>query len=301
MGQDLRNSLDAFLDAPIASTMKRLRLPVPTDLSGATTLRATLTQPRPPVALVKQLIGATEIEQAARVGLPEPVMQVIHLAAIATAIVHRQIKVLDDGPVREALKMSLRREWVSPDLVQLFNATLSALDESASAPVASLTDTLSEIHSATKPAEAMATNGPARESSMPGFLKSEKVRRAIAIAILVCGCIPLAYNLTAAQQSEPEYEGFHDPPTGAMITGWVWDRSAPNQPLEVTIDDGKNPTVKVLADVDRPDIFGKGNGRHGFIYTVPAAQRDGRTYNVWVRIAGTRRILDETPRTYVYR
>src|SRR5688572_9592840 len=132
MSQELQDALNRFLDAPIASTMKRLRMPVATDLAGATTLRTILIQPNPPRALVKQLIDATEIDNADRIGLPEPVLQIVHLAAIAVAILHRKIGVKDDGPVRESLKQGLRRDWLSPDLVELFDSTLRFLDGGSS-------------------------------------------------------------------------------------------------------------------------------------------------------------------------
>jgi hypothetical protein len=97
----------------------------------------------------------------------------------------------------------------------------------------------------------------------------------------------------------PVYDGVHDPGDGRTITGWAWDSSRPDSPVEVVILDGDRPLATVTADRFRPDLLGagKGNGRHGFIYPMPTKLKDGRKHHVAVRIAGTDFDLRGTPRS----
>jgi hypothetical protein len=103
----------------------------------------------------------------------------------------------------------------------------------------------------------------------------------------------------SAPGASPVYEGVHDPGDGRTIRGWAWDSSRPDSPLEVAIVDGDRPLATVTADRFRPDLLraGKGNGRHGFIYPIPAELKDGRKHLVVVRIAGTNVDLKGTPRS----
>jgi hypothetical protein len=109
----------------------------------------------------------------------------------------------------------------------------------------------------------------------------------------------LASAPAAIAGASPVYEGAHDPGDGRAISGWAWDSSRPDSPLEVAILDGDRPLATVTADHFRPDLLGagKGNGRHGFIYPVPAELNDGRRHHVVVRIAGTDVDLRGTPRS----
>ena len=99
--------------------------------------------------------------------------------------------------------------------------------------------------------------------------------------------------------SPPVYEGVHDPGDGQTIRGWAWDSSRPDSPLEVAIWDGDRPLATVTADRFRSDLLreGKGNGRHGFAYRIPAELKDGRKHLVVARIAGTNVDLSGTPRS----
>jgi Macrocin-O-methyltransferase (TylF) len=103
----------------------------------------------------------------------------------------------------------------------------------------------------------------------------------------------------ALPETSPVYEGVHDPGDGRTIRGWAWDSSRPDSPLEVAILDGDRPLATVTADRFRPDLLraGKGNGRHGFIYPIPAELIDGCKHLVVVRIASTNVDLSGTPRS----
>jgi hypothetical protein len=73
----------------------------------------------------------------------------------------------------------------------------------------------------------------------------------------------------------------------AEVRGWAWDPMYPDAPIsvEVLVDGVAMGTV--AADLARPDLVGKGDGRHGFAWPVPAAVRNGKARRVTVRFAGT--------------
>ena len=148
------------------------------------------------------------------------------------------------------------------------------------------------------------TRSPRRPPSRLGELWSSTKVRGVSVGVLVILMfLPLAcYLMPTRESGEGDFEGFHEASRGPTVVGWVWDRSAPNTPISVTIEDGKNPPVVVVADLERNDLVsrGVGNGKHGFEYTIPVSQRDNLTYKVWVTITGTKRILEDTPRTMVY-
>jgi hypothetical protein len=103
----------------------------------------------------------------------------------------------------------------------------------------------------------------------------------------------------ATGETLPVCEGVHDPGDGRSIRGWAWDSSRPDSPLEVAIFDGDRPLATVTADRFRPDLLraGMGDGRHAFLYPIPAELNDGRKHIVAVRIAGTDVDLRGTPRS----
>lgn len=101
-------------------------------------------------------------------------------------------------------------------------------------------------------------------------------------------------NSTIAGQEfwsdQPDYEGFLDAVDCNKISGWAWDRNKPNNPVTVNIYDGNILLAsQVLADIFRQDLVnaGKGNGKHGFSYTVPQNIKDGRAHSISVRFLNT--------------
>jgi hypothetical protein len=83
------------------------------------------------------------------------------------------------------------------------------------------------------------------------------------------------------------------------ISGWAWDKSAPNKAVKVDIYDGEKLLATVVADVPREDLAaaGKGDGRHGFSCASPAALTDGKPHVVHARINGTGIELSGSPKT----
>ena len=82
-------------------------------------------------------------------------------------------------------------------------------------------------------------------------------------------------------------DGHLDAVDGGSVVGWAWDSAAPNQPIRVDLYVGDRRRVTLVADHFRRDLLaaGKGDGRHGFAYTLIEPPRAGQT--VRVLLAGT--------------
>jgi hypothetical protein len=73
----------------------------------------------------------------------------------------------------------------------------------------------------------------------------------------------------------------------AEVRGWAWDPMFPKTPtsVEVLVDGVYKQTIP--ANIFRQDLVaaGRGDGRHGFSWPVPAALKNGKRHNVTVRFA----------------
>jgi len=93
--------------------------------------------------------------------------------------------------------------------------------------------------------------------------------------------------------------GPHESSDGQTIRGWARDASRPDLPVKVAILDGNRLLAGVLADGFRADIqqAGRGNGRRGFSYSIPAELKDGGKHLILVQLAGTDIDLQNMPRS----
>jgi hypothetical protein len=84
------------------------------------------------------------------------------------------------------------------------------------------------------------------------------------------------------------------------ISGWAWDKAAPNEPITVDLFDGDKLLATVRADQPRADLAaaGKGNGRHGFLYPMPAALKDGKVHTIRAVTHRTGIELFSSPKTF---
>lgn len=96
----------------------------------------------------------------------------------------------------------------------------------------------------------------------------------------------------------PQLEGFHDIATCDGIVGWAWDANNPNEPIKVEVFSGDKLISTVTADIFRQDLLDdhKGNGKHGFTYTLPPQLKDGVPHSIRVKFAGTAMDLGNTPK-----
>jgi membrane protein involved in D-alanine export len=85
------------------------------------------------------------------------------------------------------------------------------------------------------------------------------------------------------------------------ISGWIWDKHAPNATVNVEIWDGEECLMNLPAQEFRQDLVdaGYGDGRHGFHIATPASLRDGRSHSIHLHIAGSKRELKNSPRVIV--
>jgi len=89
----------------------------------------------------------------------------------------------------------------------------------------------------------------------------------------------------------PAYDGYLDGYAGfncSQISGWAWNANRGNDSIYVNILDGSTLKAVFPADQYRSDLVaaGKGNGYHGFIYTVPSALKNGQWHTIYTRFSG---------------
>jgi hypothetical protein len=94
--------------------------------------------------------------------------------------------------------------------------------------------------------------------------------------------------------------GSLDGVTGAVISGWAWDRQQPDSPIAVDLFDGDTMLATVRAALFRKDLLQEkiGDGKHGFLYPTPAALKDGKSHTIRAKIAGTGVELAGSPQTF---
>jgi hypothetical protein len=102
----------------------------------------------------------------------------------------------------------------------------------------------------------------------------------------------------------PAYDGVFDGYAGfncTQVSGWAWNADWPNDPVYVEIRDGSTLKSVVAADQYRADLFaaGKGDGEHGFLYTVPTAFKNGQWHAIHAQLSGTGGELTSSPRNLI--
>ncbi|HKI00991.1 MAG TPA: hypothetical protein VKK31_03340 [Thermoanaerobaculia bacterium] len=95
------------------------------------------------------------------------------------------------------------------------------------------------------------------------------------------------------------FGGNHDVASCQMISGWAWDPVFPNTPMSVDIFDGSTLVATVPANLYRADLqnAGKGNGVHGFSWTVPASLKNNLAHSISVKYSGTETRLSGSPKS----
>ena len=97
----------------------------------------------------------------------------------------------------------------------------------------------------------------------------------------------------------PVYEGYHEILGCYYTVGWAWDSNWPNNPINVDVYDGIALLGSTLANGFRQDLLnaGKGNGYHGFSFSLPSSVRNGSAHNISVKFGGTATNLTWSPRS----
>lgn len=94
------------------------------------------------------------------------------------------------------------------------------------------------------------------------------------------------------------YEGYLDRADGKFISGWAYDKSRPEIPIEVEVYEGDRPLTTALAATFRRDLLaaGKGDGKHCFNVPAPTWLKDGKPHSIQVKVAGADFYLNNSPK-----
>jgi len=100
-------------------------------------------------------------------------------------------------------------------------------------------------------------------------------------------------------QIQPAYEGFQEAADCFITTGWAWDGNLPNTPITVGVYDGATFLGSATANQFRQDLVnaGKGNGYHGFAFSLPSSVRNGSSHSISVKFGSTSTLLGFGPKT----
>ncbi|KAA9349115.1 family 78 glycoside hydrolase catalytic domain [Larkinella humicola] len=116
--------------------------------------------------------------------------------------------------------------------------------------------------------------------------------------------VTVSNTATAPALSLAGYDGYLSTVNCDIFSGWVWHRDRPNLPLTVEFLDGATlETARlvdtILADVFRQDLktAGKGNGNHGYVFTVPQSLKDNQAHKIWARVEGSAYVLRLSPKS----
>jgi membrane protein involved in D-alanine export len=101
------------------------------------------------------------------------------------------------------------------------------------------------------------------------------------------------------ESGAPRLGGSLDSVSCDAIVGWAWDGAHPDVSVDVALYDGSTLLTKISANLYRRDLegAGKGNGRHGYSFTVPDSLRDGRPHLITAKIADGSFELKNSPKT----
>ncbi|WP_138992356.1 family 78 glycoside hydrolase catalytic domain [Larkinella sp. C7] len=116
-------------------------------------------------------------------------------------------------------------------------------------------------------------------------------------------------NLTVTLTVNPvpvtgNFEGYLDVVNCSTFSGWIWNRDRPNAVVTIEFLEGSTLATAQVAGTVSADIFrqdlknaGKGNGIHGYAFTVPQNLKNNQTRTVWGRVQGGSYILIWSPKT----
>ena len=102
---------------------------------------------------------------------------------------------------------------------------------------------------------------------------------------------------TSKAPAGPQFEGNFELADCSVASGWARSTTS-DDPVTVEISNGDRKLGDVVAEIPRQDLTnaGKGSGKHGFSFPIPAEVKDGRTHTLHVRIAGTSSPIVGSPR-----
>ncbi len=136
-----------------------------------------------------------------------------------------------------------------------------------------------------------------------GRLRASPLQRALAVFItfqfVAFGLLIFSGRIGAARL--PHHLSEVEDANCTEIFGWLWDKHAPNAPVNVDLWDGEQYLMTFPATEFRQDLAdaGYGNGQHAFRIQTPPLFKDGHSHMIHLRIAGTKRDLTNMPKVIV--
>lgn len=111
--------------------------------------------------------------------------------------------------------------------------------------------------------------------------------------------INIGNSALMCESTPPVYEGFDDFLGCYSAVGWAWNPNWPNDPVKVDVYDGTTLLGSTLANGFRQDLLnaGKGNGYHGFNFSMPNSVRNGSAHSISVKFGSTATQLTGSPRS----
>jgi hypothetical protein len=111
--------------------------------------------------------------------------------------------------------------------------------------------------------------------------------------------ISIGNSALTCEPQPPVYEGYHEVLGCYSAIGWAWNSNWPNDPVKVDVYDGAVLLGSTLANGFRQDLLnaGKGNGYHGFNFSLPNSVRNGSAHSISVRFGSTATNLAWSPRS----
>lgn len=101
-----------------------------------------------------------------------------------------------------------------------------------------------------------------------------------------------------AKNGSEVHEGCLDRVDCKFISGWAYDKSRPDTPIDVEIYDNDILLTTATAAIFRHDLLaaGKGNAKHSFNVPVPIWLKDGKSHSIQVKVAGASFYLSNSPK-----
>jgi hypothetical protein len=118
--------------------------------------------------------------------------------------------------------------------------------------------------------------------------------------LMGCGGTSDTKSQATASAGGDETVGALDGFDAVSIHGWAWDPKQPNAAIKLDIYDGDTKLATVLADEERADLVKDklGNGKHAFTYPIPANLKDGKEHTIRLKVSGSNKELEQSPKTY---
>ncbi|KAA9353095.1 putative Ig domain-containing protein [Larkinella humicola] len=145
-----------------------------------------------------------------------------------------------------------------------------------------------------------ATSGTGTTISVPTSAIGTIVYSASCVS--TCPGVPGSATVTVTTPTATgSFDGFVNGADCGSFRGWAWDRGKGNTAVSVEILDGSTVIGTLLAGDFRQDLLdaGKGNGKHGFRFTIPESIKDGLSHTLSARVAGSSFILKDSPKALI--